>query len=176
MGPVVRDRGREPLYGLFMTELPMFDARGGSLVSFVRLDSASLEVLGESSPVACSLVVVEWNQQVLLGFNVSRQQWELPGGSLEPGESAHDAALRELAEETGIRADRVSLVARAEFMFGDESNRFLAAVFGVALRSAPELVENEELSRFIWWDPTGELWDGMSSLDAEVTRRCFPHE
>lgn len=28
--------------------------------------------------------------------------WELPGGSLEPGESPEEAALRELYEETGV--------------------------------------------------------------------------
>lgn len=154
----------------------MFDARGGSLVSFVHLDSASLEDLDGSSPLACALVMVEWGQQVLPGFNVSRQQWELPGGSVELGESAHDAALRELAEETGIRADRVSLVARAEFMFGGEATRYLAAVFTLVLGSAPDLVESDELNSFNWWDPAGELWDGLSTLDAEVTRRCLSHE
>lgn len=128
------------------------------------------------SPPACSLVVVEWGQRVLLGFNVMRQQWKLPGGSVEAGESAHEAALRELAEETGIRADRVSLVARAEFMFGGEATTYLAAVFTVVLDSAPDLVESDELNSFIWWDPTGELWDGLSPLDAEVVRRCLSHE
>jgi 8-oxo-dGTP pyrophosphatase MutT (NUDIX family) len=31
--------------------------------------------------------------------------WELPGGKIEPGESAESAALREVAEETGIVAE-----------------------------------------------------------------------
>lgn len=32
--------------------------------------------------------------------------WELPAGVIEPGESVIQGALRELAEETGFRADR----------------------------------------------------------------------
>jgi len=154
----------------------MFDARGGSLVSFVRLESASQEDLDRSLPPDCSLVVVQWGQKVLFGFNVSRQQWELPGGSVEQGESAHVAALRELEEETGIRAERASLVARAEFMFDGAPTIYVAAVLLVVLASAPDIVESDELNSFIWWDPTAEEWDGMSALDAEVVRRCLSHE
>lgn len=31
--------------------------------------------------------------------------WELPGGGLEPGETPEQAAVREVAEETGLRLD-----------------------------------------------------------------------
>lgn len=35
--------------------------------------------------------------------------WSLPGGHIEPGETARAAALRELAEETGVAAEIVAL-------------------------------------------------------------------
>jgi 8-oxo-dGTP diphosphatase len=157
-----------------MPKLPVLDAHGGSLVSLVRHDGAKLEDLDGSPPLVRSLVVVEWGQQVLLGFNVGRQQWELPGGAVEPGESAQDAAIRELAEETGINTDRVALVALAEFIFEAEATRHLAAVIVAVLGGAPELIENDEMNSFVWWDPKGKLCDGMSPLDAEVARYCFP--
>ncbi len=40
---------------------------------------------------------------------VGREIWELPAGSLDvPGEGSKDAALRELEEETGYRADSIT--------------------------------------------------------------------
>lgn len=36
--------------------------------------------------------------------------WQMPQGGIDPGEDARTAALRELEEETGVRADLVEVV------------------------------------------------------------------
>jgi len=65
------------------------------------------------TPIAAVGVVCFRGEEVLL---VRRAQpplegsWSLPGGRIEWGERAVDAALRELMEETGVEADLVGLV------------------------------------------------------------------
>jgi 8-oxo-dGTP diphosphatase len=119
---------------------------------------------------------VKWADQVLFGFNVDRSQWELPGGSLDLGESSGDAALRELAEETGIQAFGATWAARVEFIFDASAKVFQADVFTVELDNVPDLVESDELNDFRWWHPDDDLWDGMNVLDVEVVRRIHSQE
>ena len=49
-----------------------------------------------------------------------RGLWSLPGGSIEPGESASEAALRELEEETGITAEIEGVVENFELTVTDD--------------------------------------------------------
>lgn len=59
--------------------------------------------------------------RVLLVSNAEREGWEVPGGSVDPGESLRTAAVREVREETGVgvRLDRPLYVERQTFVHPD---------------------------------------------------------
>jgi 8-oxo-dGTP diphosphatase len=64
-------------------------------------------------PVAAVGVVCFRGAEVLLirrGKPPRQGEWSLPGGRIEWGETAAAAALRELAEETGVEAELIGLV------------------------------------------------------------------
>lgn len=42
------------------------------------------------------------------------EAWQMPQGGIDPGESPHEAALRELQEETGVTRDLVETLAETE--------------------------------------------------------------
>ncbi|MFM9827436.1 MAG: RNA pyrophosphohydrolase [Sphingomonas sp.] len=65
------------------------------------------------------IMVMNADCQLFIGQRIDSQveAWQLPQGGIDPGEAAHDAALRELGEETGIAADKVTLLAAAEGEF-----------------------------------------------------------
>jgi ADP-ribose pyrophosphatase len=65
-------------------------------------------------PAVVILPVITQNDLILIRqyrYPVDDVLWELPAGSLEPGESVLEAAVRELEEETGYHAESVSELA-----------------------------------------------------------------
>lgn len=61
---------------------------------------------------AAGVVCIKSGQVLLIrrGTPPMTGEWSLPGGRIEPGERAREAALRELKEETGVDAEIKGLI------------------------------------------------------------------
>jgi ADP-ribose pyrophosphatase YjhB (NUDIX family) len=95
-------------------------------------------------PVSCAGAVVRDDEgRVLLVLRAnepSRGRWSLPGGRIEPGESAEQAAAREVREETGLDVTVGALVCRADlgpYVVDD----FAATVVGGTLRAGDDALD-----------------------------------
>lgn len=59
---------------------------------------------------AGATVLVIKDRKILLNLRSDTETWGIPGGALELGECLEETAYRELKEETGLSAERMTLL------------------------------------------------------------------
>jgi len=81
-----------------------------------------------------------------------RTTTRLPKGKIDPGESAEDAAVREVAEEIGLRARAVGALGTAEYEYADGSKRVSKQVHYFLMEWVPgeSLELDGEMDRTYW--------------------------
>ena len=100
--------------------------------------------------VAGSMIVInEQNGKILLIQQYGRPSYVLVAGYVDRGESLEHAALREIREETGMSAHRISFN-RTEFF---ERSNTLMCNFTAFVRDDSELHVNNEIDSYAWFTP-----------------------
>lgn len=108
--------------------------------------------------VAVSALVVHEGALLLVRRRADRPgggRWAVPGGRVEPGERLADAVVRELAEETGLRARCGDFVGWAESI-GDRGH-FVILDFRVTLLSPPGAAVAGDDATALAWVPLPEV-------------------
>ncbi|MFH8884445.1 methyltransferase, FxLD system [Streptomyces californicus] len=130
-----------------------FDAEGLAVL-VLRGSAGRVSVVERGRPVpqavfGASAVVTDGEGRVLLGRS-ARGMWELPAGGVETGESAQAAAVRELAEETGLVAKVEDAHVVAVLPDDRQDVRRIAAV--VRITSWTDRLDLREPSKFLRWE------------------------
>jgi len=110
-------------------------------------------------PTTHGTLITLWNRdEVLLVRNSYVPYYSLPGGYIRRGETARDAAVRELREEVGISTDAEGLELVLETTHDWEGKRDHVQIFSLDLPSRPTvLVDHREVIEAAWWAPEKAL-------------------
>jgi putative (di)nucleoside polyphosphate hydrolase len=120
------------------------------------------------------VMLVNADGKAFVGRRIDNKEgdwWQMPQGGVDEGEDVADAAIRELAEETGISADNIAIIGRLEETIrydlpenligklwgglyrGQEQTWFLARFSGSDEDVNLEAHDPPEFCEFRWIDP-----------------------
>ncbi len=82
--------------------------------------------------------------------------WSLPGGSVEPGETLREAALRELMEETAVTAELAGVITAVDLVGRDDAGAISAHVALIVFAGrhlSGTAVAGDDAAAVRWSDP-----------------------
>lgn len=92
--------------------------------------------------------------------------WSLPKGHLEPGETAEEAAIREVAEETGISGEILGELGTIDFWFVADGRRIHKTVHHFLLRATGgELSDSDIEVTEVAWVPLDDIPERLAYSD-----------
>ena len=96
-------------------------------------------------------VVVDEDGRVAVVHRPKYDDWTLPKGKLDPGETSEEAALREVWEETGLRCTLVRELPSTEYTVRDRSK--VVRYWLMSVESDPGFAANDEVDELRWLSP-----------------------
>ena len=146
----------------------------------VQLLDSSEQALAELSNLTNARLVARHDDRILLVFDRRTQRWQLPGGAIEPGETARACAARELHEESSNDCDPAKLrflFAFELFLYGTRFDSHLrtehGALYEVSIHHIASFIPNEEIGATLWWSGS-ELSHELDGIDRKLIELARP--
>ncbi len=111
---------------------------------------------GRLSNIKYVAILTRYRGKWVYAFHGERGSYEHPGGHVEPGETAAQAARRELYEETGITKARLYPLWDYEYMWRNGKGRNNGRVYFAEVDELGELPECSEMTHVMLYDTVPE--------------------
>ena len=144
---------------------------GWSLIEYFNI---SEDDIGKYQDVTGVYAIVRVADKYVVGYNTWRKQWEFPAGGIEEGETAREAALRELYEETHQRNDDLKFKGLFKVKDANGKIKYQAVFAGRQNEMVPfEPGENDEMEKIMLWDMKEDI-GYVDECDVKIAQMVFP--
>lgn len=119
-------------------------------------------------PIVFACVVAQYQGRVVFVFNSKWQEWELPAGMIEPGETPEAAAKRELYEESGQVAESLQFEGMAFIHVLKPDVIELGVMYTCELDTLQPFQPNDEADRMMLWDLKQPIDEAVSAVGHQL--------
>lgn len=123
---------------------------GWTLLEYLNIDE---DEISNFDNVTGAFAVINVNGKYLIGYTSWRNQWEFPAGGIEKGETAREAAERELFEETHQKCKNLEFRGLFKIMKPDGEIKYQAVFLGFQDELVSfEKTDGDEMDKLMLWD------------------------
>ena len=123
---------------------------GWTLLEYIKIQE---DEISNFNNVTGAFAVINVNGKYLIGYTSWRNQWEFPAGGIEKGETAREAAERELFEETHQKCKNLEFRGLFKIMKPDGEIKHQAVFLGFQDELVPfEKSDGDEMDKLMLWD------------------------
>jgi 8-oxo-dGTP diphosphatase len=140
---------------------------GTELLAYVPDTQPRIPVEDRHIPLTFCVVVAQYEGRWVLVYNPEREQWEIPGGGIHPGEAPDDCARREMWEESSQELELLEFMALFKLRLSDGRYEFGAVYRGSVEQLCP-FVPNDETDQLLLWDGSAPLEGHFSELSRAI--------
>ncbi|MFS1515807.1 NUDIX domain-containing protein [Bacillus sp. SCS-151] len=137
---------------------------GLQFLDFIKCNEAQMK---KYEPLSGSFAVIICGERILLCYNVWRNQWEIPAGRREEGETPKQCAIRELFEETGQEVNDLSFKGLLKVKNKHSGEVKYNPVYYSTVDKLQPFRDNDETSEIMLWNYKDNIGD-LDLVDIQI--------